>query len=792
MITDGQRRSPALHAAAPLAWLLLLVVTFAPEGGLAQESSRAPQARPAWVPTVREGLELLEKGAAAAALPLLEEYDQGPLDDLVAFARGRGLLEKGEPAAAAEALAQVADDGSSPWRPEARRARATALKRAGKQRLARRALADLVDRFPAMPERPGAMLALADVELELGRKRPAAEILARLTWEHPSSEAAAIARQRLQELETTRIRAPEPSFRDYLDRASVAVRERRYDDAREALESAEKLAGRSQQRREAVLDGRLGLWMRAEDYARVRDALHGMRYHPEENATRGLQLAKALLRSGETDEGLGILALLQRRTSAVSWAQYARALQAEGRLDQAHKAFHSAYRVKREAISHRWELAWIDYRRGEFERALEGFMQVARRHPRLRARARYWKARTLQALGRRDEAVADFQEIAQDLPLDYYGYLARSRLLDMGEGDADYESWAAKQGPEAAAPVAVWESLPHRPTPKPEALVAGGRRHAELFPRWERAALLYELDRPDDARHEMRLLLDEWRAVRRKPRYVSRLVGTAFSGYIDRRKPPAGKWGEPLEDVRIRLSSLERKRERARLRAMRDVSDDVLGALREALRVVEDPWGVRVVTFALAGYDQGPPTAATRAFYADAYPCSWRELVLENARIHELDPALVWAVMTVESAHQETAHSVANARGLIQLLPRTAALVSRDRGEPPPAPAALVEPATNLRLGTWYLAKLIERFRGQVPFALAAYNAGPHRVAWRIDNLAGLPLDVAIEEIPASRGREYAKKVLRYNALYRRIHLGDGALYVGGKTLKASPEGISY
>jgi soluble lytic murein transglycosylase-like protein len=84
-----------------------------------------------------------------------------------------------------------------------------------------------------------------------------------------------------------------------------------------------------------------------------------------------------------------------------------------------------------------------------------------------------------------------------------------------------------------------------------------------------------------------------------------------------------------------------------------------------------------------------------------------------------LDPALVMAVIEVESGRDPTALSPKGAVGLMQVMPETAALV----GFPEPA-----DPAANLEAGCRYLATLMESFGGDVELALAAYNAGPGAV----------------------------------------------------------------
>lgn len=93
--------------------------------------------------------------------------------------------------------------------------------------------------------------------------------------------------------------------------------------------------------------------------------------------------------------------------------------------------------------------------------------------------------------------------------------------------------------------------------------------------------------------------------------------------------------------------------------------------------------------------------------------------IAEAARRHGLDPKLLHALVTVESAYRADATSRAGAAGLTQLMPGTAAALDvRDR----------LDPLANLEGGADYLARQLVRF-GDLRLALAAYNAGPERVA---------------------------------------------------------------
>lgn len=122
-----------------------------------------------------------------------------------------------------------------------------------------------------------------------------------------------------------------------------------------------------------------------------------------------------------------------------------------------------------------------------------------------------------------------------------------------------------------------------------------------------------------------------------------------------------------------------------------------------------------------------------------------KALAIEAARRHGLDPALVLAVVGVESAFQSDAVSPKGARGLMQLMPGTAA--SLGVGDP-------FDPAANLDGGTRHLGSLIERYHGDLVKALAAYNAG----AGAVDRHGGVP--------PFAETRTYVGKVLdRYRSV---------------------------
>ena len=117
------------------------------------------------------------------------------------------------------------------------------------------------------------------------------------------------------------------------------------------------------------------------------------------------------------------------------------------------------------------------------------------------------------------------------------------------------------------------------------------------------------------------------------------------------------------------------------------------------------------------------------------YPLQYEHIVSTHARNHDLDPALVAAVVYVESRFDPNAESAAGAIGLMQLLPDTAKGIALRTGGAGFVVADLRDPEINVRYGTWYLDHMRERY-GTMSLALAAYHAGQGNVDhWRAEGL---------------------------------------------------------
>jgi soluble lytic murein transglycosylase len=147
------------------------------------------------------------------------------------------------------------------------------------------------------------------------------------------------------------------------------------------------------------------------------------------------------------------------------------------------------------------------------------------------------------------------------------------------------------------------------------------------------------------------------------------------------------------------------------------------------------------------------------------YPRPYDPEVRRAAQTTGLPEPLIYAVIRQESLYRADAASSAGALGLMQLLPSTARLTARKNGLQNPSRAELLTPSVNVPLGSAFLKSLMDRAAGQLPLAIAGYNAGPAAARrW----LAETPVetDVWVENIPYNETRSYVQRVVWHSVVF--------------------------
>ncbi len=157
--------------------------------------------------------------------------------------------------------------------------------------------------------------------------------------------------------------------------------------------------------------------------------------------------------------------------------------------------------------------------------------------------------------------------------------------------------------------------------------------------------------------------------------------------------------------------------------------------------------------------------------YTLRFPLARRDQITRAAHSAGIDPAWAYAIIRAESAWTSDAHSGADAWGLMQLLPGTAAQLAKANKVRYGGARDLLDADTNITLGTRYLSDMAQHYDGSPWLASAAYNAGVEPVGRWIDARDALEPDFFIETIPYKETREYVSRVLAFTVIYDwRMH----------------------
>ncbi|ENT3298450.1 murein transglycosylase [Enterobacter asburiae] len=153
----------------------------------------------------------------------------------------------------------------------------------------------------------------------------------------------------------------------------------------------------------------------------------------------------------------------------------------------------------------------------------------------------------------------------------------------------------------------------------------------------------------------------------------------------------------------------------------------------------------------------------------ERFPLAYKDLFDRYTSGKDIPQSYAMAIARQESAWNPKVRSPVGASGLMQIMPGTAThTVKMFNISGYSSPSQLLDPDTNINIGTSYLQYVYQQFGNNRIFSSAAYNAGPGRVRTWLGNSAGRIDAVAfVESIPFSETRGYVKNVLAYDAYYR-------------------------
>ncbi len=352
-------------------------------------------------------------------------------------------------------------------------------------------------------------------------------------------------------------------------------------------------------------------------------------------------------------------------------------------------------------------------RREDYAAALIAFQaaETAAQTPGDLAAARFWIGKTYQALGQPQEAATAWQLAASTDPTGYYSERARDLLLDR----PPFSPPGSYHFPtDLSAERQVTEDwLRARFNLSPDAdLRSPGDLAAD--PRFQRGLALWHLGLYDEARLEFEALRQ---AVQ----------------------------DDPVASYRLANALIQIGLYRSGIIAARQVLD-------------------------LNDMDDAATLSAPPYFNYLRFGLYYRDLIIPVAQEYDFHPLFLFSVVRQESLFEGFVRSNRGARGLMQIVPQTAAAQVDELGWPPDYnPDDLYRPLVSLRLGTYYLDKWRDYFDGDLYAALAAYNAGPGNASvWK--DIAPDDPDLYLEVIRFDETRRYIRQIYELFAIYRLLY----------------------
>jgi soluble lytic murein transglycosylase len=423
-----------------------------------------------------------------------------------------------------------------------------------------------------------------------------------------------------------------------------------------------------------------------------------------------------------------------------------------------------------------WHLAWIRYLRGDYQGAYDSFAilskqkvskRVVRRRKGRKAtvlvssdnvaqdRIGYWSAMSLLKMNRGQEAAPHFMALAKDPSIGYYALLSYYRLLAIPGVKIPQEveaRWGLKRGDAA--------------TPSEDELKAAALSSAESA----QADYEEEVTKADGEEETTDADAESEAEVPTETKTVTATVPVDEKAANFKDAGLAQKFERARDLVLVGLEDAARRELREIEKRARSSADRKLLMVEYAnvknyersSFIAETGFGAERLRTGLKG--------ESRPFWEHAYPRAWEQAVVQSSRSTSVPEELIWGIMRAESHFRFDAQSPVGALGLMQLMPFTGRKVADLLNIKAFETRSLLNPDTNIRLGSRYLQRLVEKFSGKVPLVAASYNAGPHRVYAWVRNFGSLDMDEFIEHIPYIETRNYVKRVVRNFQIYSLLY----------------------
>lgn len=752
------------------------------------------------------------KTAVSWLQPLLRKPSQ--IRDYITFTLAEAHMRSGKPEQAIKLYRFILKEFDHHWRRPVRHKLIIALTRANKWK----ELGDHMKKLLWYPRpyggRKHVLWEMTKAYVKAGQGKKVKKWLRHFPLRYPTSQEAKEARQITAQLTSQKKPlklAPWTPSEKMWKLFHFAARK-----PKQAIEKADKWIGRCEKNRGGkMMKAQLEL-IKARAYLRLRQysdllaickPLLSKSYLPPIRRRAVYLMGRAYIETGTYKEGSRFLhayAEKEPERRMARWAsRWAARLAMMGQdYKRARRLFWEYLKIYPDAkykkrLNIRWFRAWCLFRMGQYRKAIYAFRSLRNRtrFPGFRRRLAYWSSRANERWGKWRKARDGYVKLVKHSPLTYYGILAKQRLyvLEVKIRRESAPHTCRRKEPQtriALPPIAKSpksnkrrkrkrrskRNKRNRRNTKPQLQLA---RIPIDNPLWKRSfsapwkegwAMMLELDthgpiskaRLDNTMREnvMQTIKRTTKPVpfppipqycyTRNSRHCKRVRRAKIMAKLGFHKAAVaelfrGRW----------VMRHPQKRLVATIRWLRSRS-----AYHEAIRM----------SYWLRG--KGFSAFKENEYMHLRYPPAHANMLFKRTKQYNVSLAFAWGIMREESLFFRNTYSRAAARGLMQIIPKTAYKIAKLLGISHFSLRQLYAPKTNIRMGCWYLGQLLQKFEFNVQLAAAAYNAGPHRVESWLQRRRNLAADEFTEEIPFDETREYVRRVLRsytvYNFLYKR------------------------
>lgn len=745
------------------------------------------------------------------AIRWLKPLERKPsqIRDYIAYTLARAYQDAGRPKAAIRLYRYILKEYEHHWRRPVRRHLIHALRSAKQWNELGDHLKKLLWHPRPYGGRRRVLWQMVEAYLKAGKIQPMKKWLRHFPLRYPMSPEAQRARTYIHSLKTkkTKLKLRAWNVNEQIWRLHNLAWRHPQDTIQRVKKELRKITGK--RKKDAIRKGQLRLVI-ARAHARTRrfkdiipiaePLTHS--FYPDWMRRRATYLlGRAYIEVGVYKKGSRFLHRYAEREPERKMARWAsrwaaRLAMLGGEYKRARRLFWEYLKIypdmrRKSRMQVKWFRAWCLFRLGRYKKTLYAFKKLRRiaRSRGLKRRIAYWTGRAYERKGDWRKAQATYSKLVRTVALSYYGILAKQRLYVIEVRIRRFSHVGTCQRrtifSKLKRPQRVVKHKKKRrrrrtrrrrrkrTAPKKEQMrvpITNPRWSQKFTSPWKEGwTMMMDLDTHEPitrARLDKTMRQNVLSTIQHATRPVPFPSLPKYCYRKNTRYCKRARRAEVLARLGFQKEAVDElfrgrwvmKRPRARLvatiRWFRSIS-----AHHEAIRM----------SYWLGNW---PRSFNEKEYMSLRYPPAHAPLLFRFTKNYKVSLAFAWGIMREESLFFQKTYSSAAARGLMQLIPKTAFRIAKILGYTSFSLRKLYRPQVNIQMGCWYLGQLLHKFEYNVALAAAAYNAGPHRVVSWLKKRHHLAADEFSEEIPFDETREYVRRVLRsytvYTYLYKR------------------------